>query len=38
MEISQEAYLASVGKDVRKKAGAGEYFEEKNGTVDKRKI
>ena len=25
-------------RNVRKKAGAGEYFEEKNGTIDKRKI
>ena len=24
--------------NVRKKVGAGEYFEEKNGAVDKRKI
>ena len=47
MEISQGVleYRKSVAGhevissvNVRKKAGAGEYFEEKNGTIDKRKI
>ena len=47
MEISQgelEHRKSVAGHEVtgsvkiRKKAGAGEYFEEKNGTIDKRKI